>query len=58
VLGSINLFALIVPVILLMKAEDDPERLIGILAIYFATCLLLIADTVSICIACFRIEVA
>jgi hypothetical protein len=51
VLGTINLFALIAQIVLLLKAEGDPERLVNILAIYFATCLVLIADTVSVCFA-------
>ena len=53
VLVTVNSLTLLVPVIFLtmflLQADDDPMRLVAILATYGTVFLLVIADTLSIC---------
>ena len=53
VLLTVNSVTLLVPiaflVVVLLQADDEPLRLLAILATYGAVFLLMIADTVSIC---------
>jgi hypothetical protein len=53
VLLTVNSLTLLVPIVflasLLLQPDDDPMRLLAILATYGTVFLLLIADTLSIC---------
>jgi len=53
VLLTVNSVTLLVPIafliVVLLQAEDDPLRLLAILATYGTVFLLVIADTLSIC---------
>lgn len=53
VLVTVNSLTLLVPIaflmVVLLQADDDPLRLLAILATYGTVFLLVIADTLSIC---------
>ena len=53
VLVTVNSLTLLVPIVfltvVLLQADDDPMRLVAILATYGTVFLLVIADTLSIC---------
>jgi hypothetical protein len=57
VLVTVNSLTLIVPIafliVVLLQAGDDPLRLLAILATYGTVFLLVIADTLSICLRYF-----
>jgi len=57
VLLTVNSLTLFVPiaflVVVLLQADDDPLRLLAILATYGTVFLLVIADTLSICLRYF-----
>lgn len=53
VLATVNSLTLLLPVVFLLQADNDPMRLLGILATYGTAFLLFIADTVSICCSYF-----
>ena len=57
VLVTVNSLTLLFPIVflivVLLQADDDPLRLLAILATYGTVFLLVIADTLSICLRCF-----
>ena len=57
VLVTVNSLTLLVPIafliVVLLQADDDPLRLLAILATYGTVFLLVIADTLSICLRYF-----
>ena len=57
VLVTVNSLTLLVPIafliVVLLQADDDPLRLLAILATYGTVFLLVIADTLSVCLRYF-----
>ena len=57
VLVTVNSLTLLLPIafliVVLLQADDDPLRLLAILATYGTVFLLLVADTLSICLRYF-----
>jgi len=49
VLAMVNSLALLLPIVFLLQADNDPLRVLAILITYGTAFLLFIADTVTIC---------
>ena len=56
ILATVNLFTLIYPTSLLLRADTDESQLFAVVALVVAVFLLAITDFVSICMAYFERE--